>query len=66
MGMGGMGMMGMGGGRMKYDREVSQDSMSTKCEEDLGRVFVPLSPAWILGRRVNIRKERSTGAMCWS
>jgi len=23
MGMGGMGMMGMGGGRMKYDREVS-------------------------------------------
>jgi hypothetical protein len=34
MGMGGMGMMGMGGGRMKYDREVSQDSMSTKCEED--------------------------------
>jgi hypothetical protein len=58
--------MGMGGGRMKYDREVSQDSMSTKCDEDLECVFLPMLSAWILGRTVNIRKERSTGALCWS
>lgn len=64
MGMGGMGMMGMGGGRMKYDREVSQDSMSTKCEEARECVCLPLFPTLVLGRRVNFRKERSTGALC--
>jgi hypothetical protein len=53
--------MGMGGGRMKYDREVSQDSMSTKCEEDLGCVFLAVFPAVDLGKE----SEYEEGEVDW-